>query len=246
MCVICLNLPITELQRLEGTSENHRIQPPVQTGPLNKLRKKAFRCIVSISREWDFITSQGSLFYCSLILTILPRQVEIAVFQFVPFAPGLSAFPHEGDTQALILSIALMLTNKTLQMLIVFFCHCASAIQHNFNWKLWRQHHGGHVVKSYKGGQVAGEKCTLSDWMCQENKHVFQASTQAFLATVLFVCHTDGVCVSSELMQKLGKQCPALFSLFVEYLLLLKQPKWIAGCSRTLLFRDCQVEVIEV
>ena len=53
---------------------------------------------MNISREEDSIPFQGSLFQCSVTLTILPHvQVEIAVFQFVPFASGLSAFPHKGD-----------------------------------------------------------------------------------------------------------------------------------------------------
>ena len=60
---------ITESQGLEGTSQEHLVQPTCQSRvTYNRLHRTASRRVLIISREGDSTTSLGSLFQCSITL----------------------------------------------------------------------------------------------------------------------------------------------------------------------------------
>ena len=64
------NPRITASRELEGTSGDHPVHPPAKAVPWSKLHRKVSRQIWSVSRQGDSTASLGSLFQCSVILTV--------------------------------------------------------------------------------------------------------------------------------------------------------------------------------
>ena len=61
---------ITESERLEGTSGDHRVQSLLKQSPYSRSRRQVSRQVLNISREGNFTTPLGSLFQCSATLTV--------------------------------------------------------------------------------------------------------------------------------------------------------------------------------
>ena len=61
---------ITESQSLEGTSGDHRVQPPAKAGSLQQVAHVGVQMGLEYLLEGDFTTCLGSLFQCSVTLTI--------------------------------------------------------------------------------------------------------------------------------------------------------------------------------
>ena len=64
------SLSTTASQGLEGTSRDHWVQPPAKAVPYKGLHRLASRWVLNISIEGDSTTSLGSLFLCSVSLTV--------------------------------------------------------------------------------------------------------------------------------------------------------------------------------
>lgn len=91
------NHTITERVRLGGTSEDHLVHhylPGLEQGQLLRLSRTMIRWVLSISKDTDSTVSLGSLWQCSLILTIkvfLPIcKCNFLYFNLCPLPLGLS------------------------------------------------------------------------------------------------------------------------------------------------------------